>query len=61
MLELVAHVTNEQNKSLLPVCEHFTFSQFESALEKAKSGTAKFRPVVQVDEDIVAKYNKNEI
>lgn len=61
MLEIVAHETTETNTTLLPICEHVRFLDIESALEKAKSFSAKFQSVVRVDEDIVERFNKNEI
>lgn len=58
MLEIVAHTTTETNKTLLPICEHFTFLDIETAFEKAKTSTARFQSVVKVDDDILEKFNK---
>lgn len=61
MLELVAHVTSENNKGLLPVCEHYGFGEIERALERVRSNTARYQCVVKVDDDVVSKFNKNEL
>ena len=53
MLEIVAHTTTENNKTLLPICEHFTFLGLETALEKVKTSTARFQSVIKVDENIL--------
>ncbi len=58
MLELVSHVTSEDNKTLLPVCEHYNFTEIEKAIERTKSSSSIFQAVVKVDDDILSKFNK---
>jgi hypothetical protein len=61
MLELVAHVSSEKNSSLLPICEHFSFAEIEKALSKVESSSVKYQCVVKIEDDIVSKFNKNEL
>jgi D-arabinose 1-dehydrogenase-like Zn-dependent alcohol dehydrogenase len=61
MLELVAHVTSEKNRSLVPICEHFSFAEIEKALTKVESSNARYQCVVKIEEDIVSRFNKNEL
>jgi hypothetical protein len=59
MLETVSYATSETNKSLLPICEHYSFMEFGTAFDKIKVNSAKFRGVVKVDDNILERFNKN--
>jgi hypothetical protein len=49
MLELVGKVTSNENKTLLPVCEQFSFREFETVLEKVQSNSVVFKALVKVE------------